>query len=183
VLIPQQRADLTSVQQNLARRLQRAAGLVRAINVAYPYSIRFEGGVAMRLISLPALTLAAAACVTTPTQQAAGPAPGKWKNEINGANLNADYCVKAPMTFKEFFLGNQAPGSTSCSDASFLAQDDGALLGQAYCTSGGQGFMVHIRVTGDLSSSYAVQSVVAPLGAKIDFSSQPSVVSTRMGDC
>lgn len=179
----QQRAAVASVQQRHAGALRRAARLVRGVVIAYPYSLGLEGEWAMRFISLLALPLAAAACVTTPTQQAAGPAPGKWKNEINGANLNADYCVKAPTTFKEFFLGNQAPGSASCSDASFLAQDDGALLGQAYCTSGGQGFMVHIRVTGDLASSYAVQSVVAPLGAKIDFSSQPSVVSTRMGDC
>lgn len=127
--------------------------------------------------------LGASACVTAPIEQAPGPAPGLWKNSVNGSDLNADYCVKAPATFKEFFLSNQAPGAAQCSDASFVAQDDGTLLGQSYCVAGGQGFMVHIKVTGDMASSYSVQSVVAPLGTKVDFSEAASVVSTRVGDC
>ena len=122
------------------------------------------------------------ACATTPIVQAAGPAPGKWKNELTGANLNADYCVRAQTSFRDFFLNNQAPGMAQCSDASFVAQADGALLGQAYCADL-RGLMIHIRVSGDLASSYAVQSVIAPLGTKVDFSGQPEVVSTRTGDC
>jgi hypothetical protein len=43
--------------------------------------------------------------------------------------------------------------------------------------------MIHIRVSGDLASSYGVQSVIAPLGKNVDFSGQPEVVSTRTGDC
>jgi hypothetical protein len=143
-----------------------------------------QGRAVMRLVVTAALAVVAvSACATAPIQQAPGPAPGLWKNAVNGSDLNADYCVKAPATFKEFFLSNQAPGSAQCSDASFVAQDDGTLLGQAYCTSGGQSFMVHIKVSGDLSSSYGVQTVVAPLGTKVDFSEAASVVSTRAGDC
>ena len=127
--------------------------------------------------------LGASACVTAPIEQAPGPAPGLWKNSVNGADINADYCVKAQTTFTEFFLSNQAPGAAQCSDASFVAQEDGTLLGQSYCVAGGQGFMAHIKVAGDMASSYSVQSVVAPLGTKVDFSEAASVVSTRVGDC
>lgn len=138
----------------------------------------------MRFVAVAALAVVAvSACVTAPIVQAAGPAPGLWKNSLNGTDLNADYCVKEQTTFKQFFLGNQAPGAAACSDASFVAHPVGALMGQAYCTAHGQAFMVHIKVSGDLVTSYGVQTVVAPLGAAIDFSSQPSVISTRVGDC
>lgn len=134
----------------------------------------------MRFV-LALLALSAAACATA-APEPPGPTAGKWKNTLNGVDLNADYCVKQQTTLADFFLANQM-ANVQCSQASFYEDTDGARMGMAQCRSATGDFVLQIRVAGDMTTSYTAQTVTAPLSTKPDFAAAATVQSTRIGDC